>query len=491
MEVLRFTLNGRAVEEAGISPTTTLLEYVRQTGLTGTKEGCAEGDCGACTVVVLDPAAPGGAAWKAVNSCLVLLPSLQGRQVYTVEGLQRNGALHPVQQVMVDELGSQCGYCTPGYVMSLFEACYRDDVSANPAEGEGWKLNDQLCGNLCRCTGYRPIRDAARAIAGLRPDDGFSALLREPSQPSTALSYQAQGQYFHQPDRFETLWDLVEAHPDHRFVCGATDLGLDVTKRYTRFPCLVSVEALPGLNRFEATDTGWFIGATVRLSDLERHAVDEIPVLARMLRYFASRQIKNRASVGGNLCNASPIGDLAPVFLALGATAVFRSREGERRVSMDDFFLAYRKIALEPGEILAGVEVPRPGPTTRLAAYKVSKRRELDISAVCAAFAVRVDDAGIVRQARLAYGGMAATTCRATRTEQALEGGAWTEDAIGNASEQLAIDFTPLDDHRGSAWYRNTLARNLLLGFFHETADEPVPRLRDFPSGTVLNKVIP
>jgi len=474
-----FTLNGRPVALPDASPTTTLLDWLRAGGNTGTKEGCAEGDCGACTVAVLDEQAPGGPAWRAVCSCIMLLPQVAGRQVVTVEGLADADELHPAQQAMVDALGSQCGYCTPGFVMSLFEATYRDDLGCQA------KKDDQICGNLCRCTGYRPIRDALDRVAGTQPDDRFQAALAADPAPLPAVDHRHGGQRLVRPDDWSSALAAL-AEPGARVLSGATDLGLDVTQRHIAFPLLVDVGALPGMRDIAPLeDGGWRIGAGVRLSDLESWAADEAPLVARMLRFFASRQIKNHATLGGNLCNASPIGDLAPVLIARDATAVLRSTAGERLVPMAAFFEAYRKTALQPGELMAAVELPALAGHARAGAYKVSKRRELDISAVSAAFVVRTDRLGTVQHVRLAYGGMAATPARAHRAERALLGQTFDAAAIEDAAAMLAHDFTPLDDHRGSAWYRSTVAANLLRGFLRETETVRVPTLPDRPTGTI------
>ncbi len=478
---IELVLNGRRVCIPQLPVTTTLLEYLRGAGgLPGTKEGCAEGDCGACSVAVLDRGAPEGPAWRAINACLVPVASLHGRTVVTVEGLAAGGEHHPAQQAMIDTLGSQCGYCTPGVVMSLFEATYRDDLDAP------WKLDDQLCGNLCRCTGYRPIRDAAAQVAGSRPDDAFVAALEAPEASTEPLAALVQGEHFIAPRDLPSLWRAMEQHPDARLIAGATDLGLAITQRHERFAALISLLEVPRLRGITDTEAGWRIGATTRLSDLETWADTHLVPMARMLRFFGSRQIKNGATLGGNLVNASPIGDLAPVLLALDAVLVLASPTGDRRVGVDDFFESYRKTALRPGEILAAVEVEQPGSTTRLGAYKVSKRREMDISAVAAAMAVRTDLAGVVTHARLAYGGMAATPARAHQAEAALVGQAWGPAAIEQAVSALAQDFTPMSDHRGSAWYRSTVAANLLRGFYEETHEQAVVRLPDAPSGTVV-----
>ncbi len=443
-----FLLNGEPVTVSGLSPTTTLLQWLRATGRVGTKEGCAEGDCGACTVAILTEQ-----GWRSVNSCLIPLPTVADRELVTVEGLHApEEPLHPAQSAMVEALGSQCGYCTPGFVMSLFTAAYRTDLDAD------WKKTDQICGNLCRCTGYRPIREALDKVAGRLPQDEWSERDAPALEP---FSTEHGSQSFYRPGTLSELYEVLRAEPAARMVAGATDLGLDITKKGVAFECLVSLEALP-LSGIERIDGGWSIGATTPLSTLE--SANPIPAATRMLRYFGARQIKNRATVGGNLCNASPIGDLAPVLMALEASVVLASELGERRLLLEDFFLDYRQTALLPGEVMVAVEVPDPAPATRVWAHKVCKRRELDISAVCVGFAVSIED-GEVIDARLAYGGMAATTRRAEAAEEQLLGRPWDIEAVEAAI--AALDFTPISDHRSSAWYRATVAANLLRRF-HE-----------------------
>jgi len=487
--MLRFELNGRPVEVADASPNLTLLEWLREARpagegrgdrLTGTKEGCAEGDCGACSVVLLDDRAPGGARYRSVNSCLLLLPMVHGRQVFTVEGIGSVRDPHPVQEAMVEALGSQCGYCTPGFVMSMFEACYRDDLDAD------WKIDDQLCGNLCRCTGYRPIRDAAEQIAGTRPDDAFLAALSGEPSAAEPLDHSSDGERFVAPTTLAAATRLLAEKPHARLICGATDLGLDVTKKHVRFPLLLSTEHIAELQGITEDDTGFSIGAATTLTDLEDWSGHSLPVLHRMLRYFGARQIKHRATLGGNLCNASPIGDIAPVLLALDARMVL-AKEGESRtVPISEFYLAYRSTALGEGELLARVEIPRPSSSSRQGAYKVSRRRELDISAVSAGMLVELDGSGIVTKARLGFGGMAATPKRAALTEAALVGQVWSEATARAAASQLAQDFQPMDDHRGTAWFRATVARNLLLGFAAETTDRSFVPLPSRHTGTVV-----
>lgn len=482
METLRFTINGKLIEEREVSPTTTLLQYLRnQLHLTGTKEGCAEGDCGACTVAIIDPHTQAGPRFRAINSCLVLLPMLQGKEVYTVEGLQDGTTYHPAQESLVQALGSQCGYCTPGVVMSMFESCYRTDLDAD------WKLDDQMCGNLCRCTGYRPIMEATREIAGSQPEDRFAQALRDASVQSMEVTYATNGQSYWTPNTFEGLWDTLDAHPAARLVCGGTDLSLEVTKQFKELPELISLEGIPELKKIAHEETGLHIGAAVVLSEIEAVAADAFPAIERMLRFFGARQIKNRGTIGGNICTASPIGDMAPVLLSLGALIRLRSRQGVRELPLDAFFLDYRKTVLQTGEIMDSIFVPYLSSTSdiRSCAYKVSKRQELDISSVSAGLYVQLSESGIVEQARFAFGGVAATPARARKTEQAIEGKLWNEENVESILSFLEQDFTPLSDHRGSAWYRAKVTANLLRGFYLETRENHQPSLPYRPTGTV------
>ncbi len=473
MDHFRFNLNGAWVKERGLSPTTTLLRYLRDSrALTGTKEGCAEGDCGACTVAVAELSEEGRPTWKAINSCLLFLPMVQGKHVVTVDALKDAHGYHPAQLAMAKAMGSQCGYCTPGIVMSLFEATYRADIQQS-----AWKLDDQLCGNLCRCTGYRPIREAAVVVAGTCPKDRFAQVLEQARPESMALHYQTDKQRFVTPTSFDDFWSELDAHPEARFVAGGTDLSLEVTKRFALIPKLISLEGLTQLQSLAEHVGGYRLGSGATIAQLEDFCELRLPSLHRMVRYFGARQIKHRGTLGGNLCTASPIGDLAPVLISLGATAIIMGKAGERRVVLEQFFKGYRKTALGPGEILAAVEVPSVPSTVRAVAYKVSKRRELDISTVSAAFYVDVDDANKVSVARLTYGGLAATTQRASRVEVALLGKLWTEEVVTQAAQEIAADFRPLSDHRGSSAYRLLVAKNLLKGFFQETLHRKNPVL--------------
>jgi len=479
-----FTLNGRPVRVTDCSPNTTLLEYLRGKGLTGSKEGCAEGDCGACSVAIVELDASGQPAYRAVNSCLMPVCLLAGREVVSVEGIGCPARLHPVQQQMVEQHGSQCGYCTPGFICSMFEGYYRHDLHTHD------DLDDQLSGNLCRCTGYRPIRDAAiAAFAGRRrgdesqtenqleppqvggySEDVFAERLRKSDARPAAAEYQCGGEKFLRPASLVELLRRKQENPQARLIAGATELGLDITKRFEKFPVLISVEAVPELKQIEATPAEWHIGAAVTLTDIEDKLGEEFPALGDMLRVFGSRQIRNRATMGGNLVTASPIGDSAPVLLALEAKVVLASERGERTLAMDEFFVAYRRTALQAHEILKTIIIPRggapPGLTRKCAWCKVSKRREMDISTVAACFTVDLDEQNVVRHVRLAYGGVAAMPARAMKAEAALLGKMWSEETIQSALPILRTEFTPISDVRGTAEYRSGLITDLLKKFF-------------------------
>jgi xanthine dehydrogenase molybdopterin binding subunit/xanthine dehydrogenase small subunit len=463
---IEFVLNGRPVQLADCPNNLTLLEYLRRDGLTGSKEGCAEGDCGACSVAIIDRDAAGRAAYRAINSCLVPLCLLDGREIVTVEGVAGPRGLHPVQKKMVEHLGSQCGYCTPGFVVSLFEGYYRGNLRSRD------EIDDQLCGNLCRCTGYRPILDAAREAFRERCDDGdpFAARLDQPPPPVREVAYDFAGEKFLRPSSLAQLLALRRQHPHGRLIAGATEMGLEITKKFKRLPILISVEGVPELREITCTDSHWRIGAAATLTQIEEKLAAEYPALGDMLRVFGSRQIRNRATMGGNLATASPIGDSAPVLLALDASLVLASADGERTLPIDQFIVAYRQTALQPGEVLKTILIPRgpsaPGLTRKCAWFKVSKRREMDISTVAGCFTVDLDRVGVVRHIRLAYGGVAATSSRARATEQALQGKPWSAETIQAALPTLSKEFTPITDVRGSASYRSALVPSLLEKFF-------------------------
>ncbi|PZR72867.1 MAG: xanthine dehydrogenase [Chthoniobacterales bacterium] len=459
---IEFRLNGKAVRVDSVSPNLTLLEWLRTNGLTGSKEGCAEGDCGACSVAIVDRDARGKRCYRSINSCLVPLPLMAGRNIITVEGVAGE-KLHPVQQTMVKNFGSQCGYCTPGFIMSLFEGYYRKDLKTTA------QLDEQLCGNLCRCTGYRPIRDAAvDAFAQRDGRDAFDAQLKTAKARLKSARYNFAGETFLRPTSLQKLFRALEENPNARLIAGATDLGLEITKRFQRFAALISIEAIPELNEISSSETEWRIGAATTLTKLDDLLGAEFPEIREMLSVFGSRQIRNRATLGGNLVTASPIGDSPPVLLALEAKVVLASAAGERTIPLDEFFVAYRKTALQPGEILKSVIIPRPDADVRQHRkfYKVSKRREMDISTVAACFAVEVTEGGTITKARLAYGGVAAMPARARGTEQALIGKRWERATAEKVLLPLEKEFTPISDVRGGAPYRQELIANLLRKFF-------------------------
>jgi xanthine dehydrogenase molybdopterin binding subunit/xanthine dehydrogenase small subunit len=474
-----FTLNGRSIRVSDVSPNTTLLEYLRSSGLTGTKEGCAEGDCGACSVAIVERDANGKAAYRAVNSCLMPICLLAGRDVVSVEGICKSEIrnpkseiekLHPVQRAMAEGYGAQCGYCTPGFICSLFEGYYRNDLHTHD------DLDDQLSGNLCRCTGYRPIRDAAMEAfqCGVRSaecgiKDQFAERLQYSEARLGAAAYESAGEKFLRPVSLAELFQSLNANPEARLIAGATELGLEITKRYKKFSTLISIEAVAELREIKSTATEWHIGGAVTLTVIKDKLGAEFSMLNDMLRVFGSRQIRNRATMGGNIVTASPIGDSAPCLLALEASVVLASKKGERALPVGEFFLAYRKTALQAGEVLKTIIIPRgvsaAGLTRKTAWLKVSKRREMDISTVAGAFVVDLDSKNVVRHVRLGYGGVAAMPARAKQTEAALLGKAWSAETIQSVLPVLRTEFTPISDVRGTAEYRSGLITSLLEKF--------------------------
>ncbi len=484
-----FTLNGEAQRVEGFAANTTLLQYLRATGRTGSKEGCAEGDCGACTVALVEADARGRRTFRAINSCIALLPMVAGREVVTVEGVGREGA-HPVQASMVKHGGSQCGYCTPGFIVSMFEAYYRDNVAGRE------QLVDQLNGNLCRCTGYRPIRDAmveALEERARRPaPDLFQISLRKPAEPAPTLDYAAGGERFLRPTTLAELVRLRAEHPEAVLVAGATEIGVDVTKKARRFPLLISTEGVAELRGVERTPGAFRVGGAATLTALEEGLEGELPAVDKMLWAFASRQIRNRATLAGNLVTASPIGDMAPLLLALDASIELASSRGVRSLPLAEFFTGYRKTALAADEIVSAVVIPRrAGERRRLESYKVSKRRELDISIVAAAFAVEWCEAGLVRHARLAYGGVAATPARARRAEAFLVGKPWTADTVRAALPLLEAEFSPLDDVRSGAPFRRGLVSSLFEKFFTGETSQGQDEKLSFETGEAWPEAAP
>ncbi|MBN9450649.1 MAG: xanthine dehydrogenase small subunit [Bosea sp.] len=473
---LRFLLGDRLVEIDRCDPTLTVLDWLRlDQRMTGSKEGCAEGDCGACTVVVgrLDR---GRLRYEAINACIRFLPTLDGCQLLTVEHLKgADGSLHPVQQAMVECHGSQCGFCTPGFVMSLLA------LRLNEAEPNVGRIEDALAGNLCRCTGYEPIIAAGRRMDEVAPREADRFLSEreavaarlETLDDTETLALQGDGGRFHAPATVEALAELVAAHPQATLVAGATDVGLWVTKAMRRLDSVIYLGRIEALRAIIDEGDHLRFGAMANNIDVREALAALSPQLDELMRRFGGEQVRNAGTIGGNIANGSPIGDLPPALIALDATLVLarHSEAGiERRsIPLESFFTAYRKQDRRPGEFVETVLVPKLAKGALLHASKVSKRFDEDISAVCGAFRLTLGSDGRISEARLAYGGMAGIPKRAAAAEAVLAGQRWNEAAVAAAIAALPQDFTPLDDMRASAHYRLKIAGNLLRRFLIET----------------------
>lgn len=477
-----FTLNGSSRSLVGIDPHATLLDLVRADGYTGAKEGCAEGDCGACTVAVRQTFAT-GSTYRAVVSCLMLAGQLPGVEVWTAEALSpppgADGVitdLHPVQSAIADGGGSQCGFCTPGLAMSLFAAYYTPARPGSPVAAD--PAGETIAGNLCRCTGYRALREAAAALAGAgvaRAGDPFAARLVDPMPPRPSDRVAGNGAVAYRPSTIEEAVALRAAIPEARVVAGGTDVGVEVSRQGKRYPAMIMLGAVSALRGVARDDTGTRIGSGVTMSELKAWLPEEhCGLVHRVLPWFGSRQVRNRATVGGNLMTASPVGDLSVVWLALDAEAVLQSPAGTRKVPMADFFTGYRAVAAAPDELLVGVRLrPRkapPGGRRIEWAHKVARRDRVDISTVIAAYVIDVDQSGVVTAARLAYGGVAATPARAIAAEAALVGRTWDAAGAADARAALATAFQPISDVRASASYRARLVTNMFDRCLAETA---------------------
>jgi len=509
----RLVVNGRTRELGEVGGHVTLLEWLRASGLTGAKEGCAEGECGACAVLVAREDVRGDGdrqnrtRWVAINACLVPAAAFDQQEVVTAEGLGRlygSGRLHPVQREMAARGGSQCGYCTPGFVCSMAAEYYRPGRrpaafgpngsgasggpnGSSPGDEEhgpnGFDLH-ALSGNLCRCTGYRPIRDAAYALGQPDADDPLLARLAQPAPAAAATvtgstSGSAQGRYV-RPASLADALGLLAAEPDARLVAGSTDWGVELNIRHARAALTIGIERIEELREFSVRTDRIDIGAALSLSEIEAMLASgsgRVPLLDELFPQFASRLIRNGATLGGNLGTASPIGDAPPVLLALDASLVLASSQGEREVRLDRYFTGYRQSVKRPDELIKTIRIPRPvAPVT--AFHKIAKRRFDDISSVAVAYALRleggmggagqVDETGEPRVAaiRIGLGGVAATPLRARAAEDALTGRPWTREVVEAAAEELARAGTPMSDHRASEAYRIAMLRNSLLKFF-------------------------
>jgi len=453
--MIRFVLDGEVIEVDDSDPTGTVLEYLRYTlRRTGTKEGCAEGDCGACTVLLgeLDGEE---VEWRAVNACILFLPMLDGKALKTVESLARGGALHPVQRSMADGHGSQCGFCTPGFVMSLYAR------SIGAVGTEGIPVKDVIAGNLCRCTGYGPILEAGEANPPGPADDSETAALLGTIAPAGA------GRSWFAPQSSDELADLLAEHPEARIVAGATDVGLWVTKGLQDLGTIIFVGDIADLRRIEDVEDGLTLGAGVRYTEAKDALARLHPDLGELVRRIGGLQVRNAGTIGGNIANGSPIGDMPPALIALGAELVLRKGSERRAMPLESFFLSYGKQDRHLSEFVESVRISRPAPGTKVRIVKLSKRIDSDISALCGAFAIRLEE-GHVAEARIAFGGMAGIPARAPACEAALTGKPWSEAAIEAAAQAIAEDYQPLSDLRGSAEYRLAAAANLVRGLWLE-----------------------
>ena len=465
---LRFIRRGQVVTLGNVPPARTLLEVLREDlGATGTKEGCGEGDCGACTVVTAEPAADGrGLRWRAINSCIRLAHSIDGLALWTVEDLAAaDGRLHPAQEAMVQCHGSQCGFCTPGFVMSLFGMYQNHVCQGRPITRE--MAQADLSGNLCRCTGYRPILDAAQAMAGLpRAAIDEAAILRQ-LQSIAPGPVDAQAGYL-SPTTLTDLLALRQRHPGAQVVAGCTDVGLWVTKQHRQLDHVLDVTRVRELRQVSRREGILEIGAAVPLADAFEAITATRPGLGAFAARFAGLPVRNSGTLGGNVANGSPIGDSMPLLIALGAQVVLASVRGQRQMPLEDFYTGYRQTALAPDEVVTGLQVPEPRAGELLAAYKISKRYDDDISAICLVIALHLQDGRVV-DARIGAGGVAPTPARARLAEAALRGQAWSEDTAQAAARALREQFQPISDLRAGAQYRREVLGNLMQRFWLES----------------------
>jgi xanthine dehydrogenase small subunit len=474
---VRFILAGKVEEVQNCDPTRTVLEFLREDkGLTGTKEGCAEGDCGACTVVIGE-LRDDGIRYQAVNACIQFLATLDGKQLLTVEDLDQTGSeLHSTQQAMVDQHGSQCGFCTPGFVMSLF-AMYHDETERDVKRAD---IDSGLAGNLCRCTGYAPIvRAAEQALKAGRADHftehkaRYIELLKS-IQPASTLKISSENRRYYAPRSINELCDLLQNHPQAVLVAGATDVGLWVSKQLRQLDAVIYLGAVEELKQIGYEGSDLLIGATVTYTDAKAAIGDRYPAFDALIERIGATQVRNAGTIGGNIANGSPIGDMPPGLIAIGARLALRSSQGQRIIDLEDYFISYGKQDLQAGECVEQIILPAQPENQLFSIYKISKRFEQDISAVCGAFALQIVN-GTITNARVCFGGMAEIPKRAANCEQVLNGKPWNQETINQAMRAMLGDYTPLTDMRATASYRMRVAQNLLQRFFLEFTENPYP----------------
>ena len=469
---VRFLLNGRHVQidfhkQSGLSPTTTLLEYLRNNpDLQGTKEGCAEGDCGACTVVMVNLFNKGSEV-RAIDSCLVFLPMVHGKAIITVEHIGKLDQLHPVQQSMVDADGSQCGYCTPGFIMSMFA------LHANHHSPSRSIVFDALTGNLCRCTGYRSIVEAAETADGKGKQISQEIITNTTTELSRVERYPLnivqENQKYFQPLVLEDALRFKNMYPAAILINGATDVGLKVTKNDELLPVIIDLSNIDELQVFNSSNDSCTFGSGLSLEKVNQLAKQTLPAVSECLAVFGSLQIRNLATIGGNIASASPIGDLIPILMAYSADIGISSNGSNRVIPLTEFITGYRETRLEPNELITSIRVPLPKPTTFIKWYKISKRRDLDISTVSGGFLLELDSDSRVIEIALYFGGMAEKISVAGKTMALITGMLWDMDTIQQASLILEKEFTPISDARATADGRQIMARNLLWKFWLET----------------------
>ncbi|MGA1802374.1 xanthine dehydrogenase small subunit [Rhizobium sp. HT1-10] len=476
-DTIRFILNGEDIALSSLRPTETLLDFLRiGRHLTGTKEGCAEGDCGACTVLV-GRLIDGGLHYESVNACIRLVGSLQATHVVTIEHLaERDGALHPVQQAMVDCHGSQCGFCTPGFVMSLYGLWLANEKPSRAA------IEKALQGNLCRCTGYEPIVKAAEQVSLTRPSTLFDPLEKTRAdimarlwalQSNETIVVSSGEERVIVPGSLDELARILADEPTATVVAGSTDVGLWVTKQMRTLNPVVFIGHLTEMQSITSGDGGFTIGAGVTYTRAFETIAARVPTLGRLIDRIGGDQVRNMGTIGGNIANGSPIGDSPPPLIALGAIVKLRSASGTRQLRLEDFFISYGKQDRNRDEFVESIFVPYPADEADFAVYKVTKRRDEDITAVLGAFYLTLDGNNDVHDIRIAFGGMAGTPKRARSVEAELIGKPWTEATVEAARAAFDADFQPLTDWRATAEYRQLAAKNLLLRFYLETTGTP------------------